>query len=64
MKLCNETGLLKFLKTVFNALLIEEKKKPSNADKLSITYLYGLEISWILANIAYGPDHIMSQLLV
>ena len=31
---------------------------------MSIQYLYGLEISWILANIAFGPDQIMSQLLV
>ena len=62
--LCSQTGILDFVQSVCKHLLIEENKRPSNSDKLSITYLYGLEASWILANIASGPDEIMSDLLV
>ena len=45
-------------------LASEASQKAVGSNQNPISYYYGLELTWILTNIAFGPDQIMSQLLV
>ena len=58
--LCAQTGLLEFIKPVCKLLANVKSLTKDKEDQKSISYYYSLEITWILTNIAYGPDKIMS----